>query len=123
MANSDSDFVFVGYLVQEPFVRNWWMREGKRLASLENTVHPSFGFQWQSVKGVLNLTEFLLVPPDMSEFPGWLLFGYSVERDAIPKLRVEMLDHRKEELWGLSDTNTHCNSIVLTTDLNSSDMK
>ena len=92
MADSDSDFVFVGYLVQEPFVRNWWMRDGKRLASLENTVHPSFGFQWQSVKGVLNLTEFLLVPPDMSKFPGWLLYGYSVERDAIPRLRVKMPD-------------------------------
>ena len=89
----DSDFVFVGYLVQERYVRNWWKREGKRLASLENTVHPSFEKpQWQSVGGVLNLTEFLLASPDMSEFPGWLLYGYSVEREAIPRLHVEILD-------------------------------
>src|SRR5260221_5234152 len=63
---ADSDFVFVGYLVQERYVRNWWKREGKRLASLENTVHPSFEKpQWQYVGGVLNHTEFLVAPPDM----------------------------------------------------------
>ena|SRR5215471_16638751 len=100
MVNSDSDFVFVGYLVQEPFVRDWWMRKGKKLASLENDLHPSFGFQWQSVKGVLNLTEFLLAPPDMANFPGWLLYGYSVERDAIPRLRVEMADAQKQKIKG-----------------------
>ena len=97
----DSDFVFVGYLVQERYVRNWWKREGKRLASLENTVHPSFEKpQWQSVGGVLNLTEFLLAPPDMSEFPGWLLYGYSVEREAIPRLHVEILDPQKGRIVG-----------------------
>jgi hypothetical protein len=90
---ADSDFVFVGYLVQERFVRNWWKREGKRLASLENTVHPSFEKpQWRSAGGVLNLTEFLLTPPDMSQFPGWLLYGYSVEREAISRLHAGMLD-------------------------------
>jgi hypothetical protein len=98
---TDSDFVFVGYLVQERYVRNWWKREGKRLASLENTVHPSFEKpQWQSVGGVLNLTEFLLTPPDMSEFPVWLLYGYSVEREAIPRLHVEILDPQKGRIVG-----------------------
>jgi|SRR2546421_7291470 len=68
---ADSEFVFVGYLVQERYVRNWWKREGKRLASLENTVHPSLeNPQWRSVGGVLNVTEFLLTPPDMSNWLG-----------------------------------------------------
>ncbi len=98
---ADSDFVFVGYLVQERYVRNWWKREGKRLASLENTVHPSFEKpQWQYVGGVLNHTEFLVAPPDMSKFPGWLLYGYSVEKAAIPRLRVEMLDPQKGRISG-----------------------
>jgi hypothetical protein len=66
----NSEFVFVGYLVQERYVKNWWKREGKRLASLENTVHPDFEKpQWQTIEGVLNPTEFLLTPPDISHFP------------------------------------------------------
>jgi hypothetical protein len=98
---TDSEFVFVGYLVQERFVRNWWKREGKRLASLENTVHPSLETpQWQSVGGVLNGTEFLLTPPDMSKFRGWVLCGYSIERAAIPRLHVEMLDPKKGRIRG-----------------------
>src|SRR6266513_2563174 len=98
---ADSEFVFVGYLVQERYVRNWWKREGKRLASLENTVHPSLEKpQWQSVGGVLNLTEFLLTPPDMSKFPGWVLCGYSIEREAIPRLHVELLDPQKGRIRG-----------------------
>jgi hypothetical protein len=99
---TDADFVFVGYLVQERYVRNWWKREGKRLASLENTVHPSLEKpQWQSVGGVLNLTEFLLTPPDMSQFDaGWVLYGYSVEREVIPRLHVEILDPQKGRILG-----------------------
>jgi hypothetical protein len=98
---ADSDFVFVGYLVQERYVRNWWKREGMRLASLENTVHPSLEKpQWQSVRGVRNLTEFLLTPPDMSKLPGWILCGYSVEREAIPRLHVEIFDPQKGRILG-----------------------
>lgn len=94
MANSE--FTFVGYLVQEPYVTNWWKREGKRLASLENTVHPSLEKpQWQKVEDVINPTEFLLSPPDMSKFPGWVLCGYSIEREAISRLRDEILDPAK----------------------------
>jgi|SRR5580700_1160130 hypothetical protein len=97
-----ADFVFVGYLVQERYLRNWWKREGKRLASLENTVHPSLEKpRWQSVRGVLNLTEFLLTPPDMSHFSaGWILCGYSVEREVIPRLRVEIRDPQEGIILG-----------------------
>jgi hypothetical protein len=98
---AESEFVFVGYLIQERYVRGWWMREGKRLASLENTVHPSFEkAQYQSVAGVLNLTEFLLTPPDTSKFPGWILCGYAVEKEAIARLRVEMFDPKKGKTPG-----------------------
>jgi hypothetical protein len=99
---TDADFVFVGYLVQERYVRNWWKRGGKRLASLENTVHPSLEKpQWQSVGGVLNLTEFLLTPPDMSQFDaGWVLCGYSIQREVIPRLHVEILDPHEGRILG-----------------------
>jgi hypothetical protein len=36
----------------------------------------------------------------MSEFPGWLLYGYSVEREAIPRLHVEILDPQKGRIVG-----------------------
>src|SRR5260370_39813450 len=98
----ESDCVFGGYLVQERYVSGWWKREGKKLASLENTVHPSFEQpQWQTVGGVLNQTEFLLTPPDISELHGWILCGYSIERTAIPRLRVEILDSQKRIVPGL----------------------
>jgi hypothetical protein len=59
MNMANSEFVFVGYLVQERYVRNWWKREGKRLASLENTAHPSFEKpQWQSVPKALQVALF-----------------------------------------------------------------
>jgi hypothetical protein len=93
---SEPEFTFVGYLVQEPYVRGWWKRDGKTMASLENTAHPSWEKpQYQSIGGVTNLTEFLLTPPDMSNFRGWVLCGYAVERDAIRRLRFEILDREK----------------------------
>ena len=48
----------------------------------------------------MNLTEFLLTPPDISQFPGWLLYGYLVEREAIPRLHVEILDPQKGRIVG-----------------------
>jgi hypothetical protein len=48
----------------------------------------------------VNLTEFLPTPPDISKFPGWLLYGYSVEREAIPRLRVAILDPQKGRIVG-----------------------
>jgi hypothetical protein len=98
---SESEFIFVGYLVQERYVSGWWKREGKRLASLENTVHPSLEKpQWLTVEGVMNPTEFLLTPPDMSKFPGWVLCAYSIEREAISRLRDEVLDPLKRRMPG-----------------------
>lgn len=98
---AQTEFVFVGYLIQERYVKGWWKREGKLLASLENAVHPSLEKpQWQTVGGILNPTEFLLAPPDMSKFPGWILCGYSIERVAIPRLRDEILDPVKGRIPG-----------------------
>ena len=98
---SELEFTFVGYLVQEPYVSGWWKREGKRLASLENTVHPSFEKpRWETIGGIMNETEFLLAPPEMSGFPGWVLCGYCIERTAIPRLRVEMLDPQRGRVLG-----------------------
>jgi hypothetical protein len=99
--NENTEFLFVGYLVQERYVSGWWKREGKRLASLENTVHPLFEKpQWKTIGGVLNTTEFLLTPPDISKFPGWVLCGYSIERGAIPRLRDEILDPQRGRMPG-----------------------
>jgi hypothetical protein len=98
---NELEFTFVGYLVQERYVSGWWKRDGKRLASLENTIHPSLEKpQWLTVEDVINPTEFLLTPPDMSKFPGWVLCGYSIERDAISRLRDEFLDPQKGRIPG-----------------------
>jgi hypothetical protein len=97
----DSDFVFVGYLVQERYVSGWWKRESYHLASIENTAHPTLEKrQWSRVDGVLNATEFLLTPPDMSKFDGWILCGYSIERSAIARVRDVILDPQKGAMPG-----------------------
>jgi hypothetical protein len=89
----EADFVFVGYLVQEPYPTSWWKRPRRKLASLENDVHPSLEQpQWEIVNGVRNQTGFLIRPPDMAKYPGWLLCAYAIERDAIDRIRVQMVD-------------------------------
>src|SRR5580704_10836001 len=89
----EADFVFVGYLVQEPYPTSWWKRPNRKLASLENDVHPSLEQpQWEIVNGVRNQTAFLLRPPDMGKYPGWLLCAYAIERGAIARIRVQMAD-------------------------------
>ena len=98
---SELEFTFVGYLEQKPYVSGWWKRDGKRPASLENTIHPCFEKPlWETIGGIMNETEFLLAPPDMLRFPGWVLCGCCIERTAIPRLRVEVLDPQKARVLG-----------------------
>jgi hypothetical protein len=94
---SAEKFVFVGYLIQEPYWKRWPKREGYRVASIEREWHPKFNkFQWNKVDGVDNPTRFLTELPKLEslslephdcksvfhkQFPGWVISGYSFERD------------------------------------------
>ncbi len=91
------DFIFVGYLIQEPYWKKWPKREGYRVASIEREWHPKFNkFQWNKVDGVDNPTRFLTELPKLESLslephdcksvfhkqcPGWVISGYSFERD------------------------------------------
>jgi hypothetical protein len=48
-----TDFLFAGYLVQEPYLLNWPKREGLKVATIERDIHPEFKHEWNGVKGVL----------------------------------------------------------------------
>jgi hypothetical protein len=56
---NDNSYVFVGYLVQEPFWREWPLRPGFQVASIEREIHPRFDkFQWNMIAGIENPTKF-----------------------------------------------------------------
>lgn len=80
------DFLFAGYLVQEPYLTNWPRREGMRVATIEREVHPGFQHRWEQVHGVLNTTEFDTTLPKEPE-PGWVVNAYAVERAAVELVR------------------------------------
>jgi len=75
-------FHFVGYLVQEPYLKNWPQREGLQVATIERDVHPDLQREWKEIGGFLNATEFRTTLPRVPE-AGWVLNGYSIEPDAI----------------------------------------
>jgi hypothetical protein len=80
-----TDFVFVGYLVQEPYLHNWPRREGLTVATIERDVHPESKREWEEIDGVLNSTEFHTKLPLEPE-AGWVLNGYAIERSAIEEV-------------------------------------
>ena len=81
-----TNFVFVGYLVQEPYLTRWPRRDGMKVATIERDVHPAFKREWQEIEGVLNTTEFHITHPKTPE-AGWVVNGYAVERDGIDTVR------------------------------------
>jgi hypothetical protein len=85
------DFLFAGYLVQEPYLTNWPRREGMKVATIEREVHPRFQRRWEQVRGVANTTEFHTALPQEPE-PGWVINAYSVERDAVETVRWSKVD-------------------------------
>ncbi len=74
-----NNFIFVGYLVQEPFLKHWPKREGYKVATIERDIHPSYDkFQWNLVSGVENPTKFLTALPQDPVETGWVLSGYAL---------------------------------------------
>lgn len=79
-----TDFTFIGYLVQEPFLKNWPKREGYKVATIERDIHPSYDkFHWNVVDGVENPTKFLTALPHEQVEAGWVLSGYAVPREIV----------------------------------------
>lgn len=81
-----TDFAFVGYLVQEPYLENWPQRESMKVATIERDVHPDFKREWEEVDGLLNTTEFHIALPREQE-SGWVINGYYIERNGIDSVR------------------------------------
>jgi hypothetical protein len=80
-----TDFLFIGYLVQEPYLLNWPKREGLKVATIERDVQPEFKREWEQIDGVLNTTEFHSTLPGATA-AGWVLNGYQIERSAIEEV-------------------------------------
>lgn len=105
-----SDFVFVGYLIQEPYWKTWPKREGYRVASIEREWHPKFNkYQWNKVDGTDNPTHFLTELPDLQNLalephdcksllhlhkqsPGWVVSGYAFPQDVVEQRTMVSTD-------------------------------
>ena len=102
------EFVFIGYLIQEPYWIAWPKREGYRVASIEREFHPVFNrHQWNTVEGVENPTRFLTRLPDLEKLslephqcgsvlhkqsPGWVISGYAVPHDVADQQTITSID-------------------------------
>ncbi len=104
------DFVFVGYLIQEPYWKTWPKREGYRVASIEREFHPEFNkYQWDKIQGIDNPTRFLTRFPRLENLslephecrsvlhrqsPGWVISGYAFPRDIVEQRKRTSTDNR-----------------------------
>jgi hypothetical protein len=102
------NFIFVGYLVQEPYWTTWPKREGFRVASIEREWHPRLNkHQWNTVGGVENPTRFLTELPRLESLslephdcksrfhkqnPGWVISGYAFPRDFVEQETMTSTD-------------------------------
>ncbi|MGB7280936.1 MAG: hypothetical protein WBE13_01640 [Candidatus Acidiferrum sp.] len=109
-----TNFIFVGYLIQEPFWRRWPGREGYRVASIEREWHPKFNkYQWSKIDGVDNPTRFLTELPDLDRLPlephdcksqmhkqspGWVVSGYAFPQDVIEQRTMVSTDGKQKLL-------------------------
>jgi len=107
---STKDFVFVGYLIQEPYWKTWPKREGYRVASIEREFHPELNkHQWDEVGGVENPTRFLTRFPNLEKLslephkcgsvlhkqsPGWVISGYAFPQDVVEQRRITSIDNK-----------------------------
>jgi hypothetical protein len=92
MVVTTKSFLFVGYLVQEPYLKDPKF-PGMRLATIDRKIHPDFlTIGYDLVGGVANVTRFLTHLPDMSKYPGWILNGYAIESDEVkPELGIDRI--------------------------------
>jgi hypothetical protein len=106
------NFIFVGYLIQEPYWRTWPKRDGFQVASIEREWHPKFNkYQWKKIDGVDNPTRFLTEPPDLKKLvlephdcksvfhkqaPGWVVSGYAFPQEVIERRKMVSTDGKHE---------------------------
>lgn len=110
-----NEFVFVGYLIQEPYWTAWPEREGYKVASIEREFHPRYNkHHWNEVGGMLNPTPFLTQFPHLESLslephrcqsrlhkqsPGWVVCGYAVPREVAKQPRMIGLRNRELTLY------------------------
>jgi len=104
------NFIFVGYLIQEPYWKAWPKREGYRVASIEREFHPVFNkHQWDEVHLIKNPTRFLTRLPHLKNLslephrcgsvlhkqsPGWVVSGYALPREGIEQRTITSTDKK-----------------------------
>lgn len=104
------NFVFVGYLIQEPYWKTWPQREGYRVASIEREFHPIFNkHQWDEVHGIQNPTRFLARRPHLENLslephqcksvphrqsPGWVVSGYALPKEVVEQRMITSIDKK-----------------------------
>jgi hypothetical protein len=104
-----NEFIFVGYLIQEPFWQSWPGRAGYRIASIEREFHPEFNKpQWTKVQGIENPTVFLTQFPHLEDLslephwcqsllhkqsPGWVVSGYALPQSVVKRRTITSTDH------------------------------
>ena len=109
-----NDFIFIGYLIQEPYWKAWPKREGYRVASIEREFHPQFNkHQWDTVQGIENPTRFLTRFPHLDELAlephecgsvlhkqssGWVVSGYALPRGVVEKRTITSTDNKQKLL-------------------------
>lgn len=110
-----SEFIFVGYLIQEPYWKDWPKREGYRVASIEREFHPEHNrHKWDNVQGIENPTRFLTHFPHLEalplephrcqsglhkQSPGWVVCGYAVPREVAEQPRTITIKGREVTLY------------------------
>lgn len=76
---ADKTFLFVGYLVQEPYTIDPRI-PGARIATIDRPVHSELDqIRYELINGIPNVTRFLTYLPNMDQFPGYVLNGYAID--------------------------------------------
>jgi hypothetical protein len=104
------NFIFVGYLIQEPYWKAWPKREGYRVASIEREFHPVINkHQWDKVWGIENPTRFLTRFPQLENLslephqcrsvlhkqsPGWVISGYALPEEIVKQRTITSTDKK-----------------------------
>jgi hypothetical protein len=80
---SSAEFTFVGYLIQEPYLRDARLPDCQ-LAIMNRKEHPICTQpRYEDISGIPNVTRFLTHLPNMEDYPGWILNGYGIDSQSI----------------------------------------
>ena len=80
---TEESFLFVGYLVQEPYLEIP-AYAGIKWASISRDIVPSLDkFEYDKFAGLCNVTKFLTYIPAMSRYEDYVLNGYAIELESV----------------------------------------